>query len=184
MAAWDSRLVRDRPHRRTAAVIRDLALRLRVRLFHWELDERLARGVDPGISPELTARGAQLVSLRHRRRLAAAVERIVREADASPHPSFSLILGTARDHVTEARTSLLFLAHLLRHAQPIGPRGVAIIDRLLTDGGSPLYVAGVRGAVALRVQTALDCLVGPENANPEAWFSLRDSDRGDLVGHP
>jgi hypothetical protein len=182
VAPSDLRLVRNRPEWRTGAVIGDLALRFRVRLFHWGLDERLADGVDAAIAPELTARAAQLVSMRHRRRLAAAVERIVREAEATPHPTSSVILRTARDQVTEARTSLLFLAYVLRHAEPVGARGVAIVDRLLTDGGSVLYVGGVRGAVALRVQTALDCLVGPQNASPEAWFSLPDSERGDVVG--
>jgi hypothetical protein len=143
-----------------------LTLRLRVRWFHWELDDRLARGADPASHPALQARAAQLVSTRHRRRLAAAIERVVAEADETRPPRFSLVLGTARGQVHEARPLLLFLAHVLRHAEAISPRGVAIVDRLLTDGGSILYMGGVRGAVALRVQTALDCLVGPHNATP------------------
>jgi hypothetical protein len=160
------------------------ALRLRVRLFHWELDQRLAAGVDAACSPELMSRAAQLVSTRHRRRLAAWLERVVSEADATPPPSFSIILGTARDQVVEARASLLFLAYVLRDADRVAPRGVAIVDRLLTDGSSPLYVGGAGGAVALRAQTALDCLVGPENASPATWFSVAESEQEDLVGHP
>jgi hypothetical protein len=145
-----------------------LTLRFRVRWFHWELDERLARGADPASHPALQARAAQLVSPRHRRRLAAAVERVVAEADATGRPTFSLVLGTARGQVHEARPLLLFLAHVLRHADAISACGVAIVDRLFTDGGSILYVGGVRGAVALRVQTALDRLVGAQNTTPAA----------------
>jgi hypothetical protein len=157
-------------------------LRLRVRLFHWKLDERLAAGVDPASELALAVRAAQLLSARHRRRLAAAMERLVREADAPPHRSFSVALEPARDQVAEARSSLLFLAYLLRHADPAGARGVAIVERLLTDGRSDLYDSGsVRGTVALRVQMALDALVGTENAQPEAWFSIPNAERGDLV---
>jgi hypothetical protein len=137
--------------------------------------------VDPSIDPALQARAEQLVSIRHRRRLAAWIERVVDEADA-PRPSFSAVLMAARDQVAEARTSLLFLAHVLRHAEPIGPRGVAIVDRLLTDGGSVLYVGGVRGALALRAQIALECLVGAHNATPEAWFAVPDERPEVLAG--
>jgi hypothetical protein len=159
-----------------------LALRLWVRLFHWNLDSRLAAGVDPATERRLEVRSAQLVSPRHRRRLADTLERVVREADAAPAPSFSVVVGTARDQVAEARSSLLFVAYILRHVDRAGSRGVAIIERLLTDGGSELYLGSFDGALAFRVQTALDCLVGPNNASPEAWFSLTDAERGDLVG--
>jgi hypothetical protein len=184
VARSDFRLVPDRHDRRSTAGIRHLVLWLRVRWFHWALDGRLADGVDPGSDAALAVRATQLLSPRHRRRLAASVERVVREADAAPAPRFSVALGTARDQVAEARTSLLFLAHVLREAEPVGVRGIAIVQRLLTDGGSVLYIGGVRGAVELEVQTALDYLVGPENASPEAWFSVPGAERGGLVGDP
>jgi hypothetical protein len=164
------------------AAIRNLGLRCRVRWVHWKLDERLASGVDPRIEPALQARAEQLVSIRHRRRLAAWIERVVDEADAARRPRLGVALQTARDQVAEAHTSLLFLAHVLRHAEPIGPRGVAIVDRLLTDGGSVLYVGGVRGALALQVQIALECLVGPHKATPEAWFAVPDERPEVLAG--
>jgi len=173
-----------RPHRRALPDIRYMALGLRARLFAWGLDELLADGIDPASDPALAVRATQLLSLRHRRRLATSIERVVREADASLQPRVSLAVRTAREQVTEARTSLLFLAHLLREAEPIAPRGVAIVERLLTDGGSALYVGGVRGVVVLQVQAALDYLVGSEHASPEAWFSVPDTERRDLVGHP
>jgi hypothetical protein len=161
-----------------------LGLRLWVHCFHWQLDAKLAEGFDAASERALAVRAAQLLSTRHRRRLAASVERVVREADAKPKPSFSVVIGTARDQVAEARSSLLFLAYLLRHAEQVGPRGVAIIERLMTDGGSPVYVKSFRGALALRVQTALDRLVGPDMAFPEAWLSSSAADRQELVGSP
>jgi hypothetical protein len=173
-----------RPRPRLLAAAHYRALRLWVHCFHWELDTRLAAGVDPASDPALAVRAAQLLSPRHRRRLAALVERLVRDADANPPPSFSASLGIARDQVAEARASLLFVAHLLRHAEPIGPRGVAIVERLLKDGGSVVYVPSARGALELQVQSVLDCLVGSEMASPEAWFSSSNVDRGDHIGHP
>jgi hypothetical protein len=86
--------------------------------------------------------------------------------------------------VAEARASLLFLAYLLRHAKPIGARGVAIVERLLRDGGSVVYQPGARSVLELHVQNALDCLVEPELASPEAWFSSSNAGRRELVGHP
>jgi hypothetical protein len=159
-------------------------LRLWVRVFHWEADSRLAAGADSASDPALAVRAAQLTAQRHRRQLAAAVERIVREAEAASHPSFSVVVGTARDQVAEARSSLLFLAYLLRHEERVGPRGVAILEQLLTDGSSPVYVRSFRGALALRVQTAVDCLVGPDMASPEAWFSSSIGESRELIGRP
>ena len=173
-----------RPRQHAFGPVYYLGLRLWVRCFHWQLDAKLAEGFDPAGERALAARAAQLLSRRHRRRLAASIERVVREADATPKPSFSVALGTARDQVAEARASLLFVAHLLRHAERLGPRGVAIIERLLTDGGSAVYVKSFRGALELQVQTALDCLVGADMASPEAWFSSSAADQRDLFGLP
>jgi hypothetical protein len=173
-----------RPGWRMAVAAKHSALRLRVRLFHWGLDSSLAEGVDPASVPALAVRSAQLLSPRHRRRLAASVERLVREAERTPPPSFSVALGIARDQVVEARASLLFAGHLLRHVEPTGPRGVAILERLLTDGASVVYLPSARGALELQVQRALDCLVGADMASPEAWFSSSNAERRDPVGRP
>ena len=172
------------PGSRVASPVEQLLLRLWVRLFNWNLDASLAAGVDPSTRPALRARAAQLLSARRRRRLAGALERLVEEADKAPPPSFSVALGVARDQVAEARSSLLFLAYLLRHAEPVGLRGVAIVNRLLTDGGSVIYAPSARGAVELEVQVALDCLVGVDMACPEAWFSNSNAELEALVGLP
>ena len=155
------------------------ALRLRVFWSHWSLDTKLAEGVDPASDPALILRGAQLRSRRHRRRLAASVERLVKEANAQRLPAFTVAVPVVREPILEARDSLLFLAYLLRYADRIRPRGVAMVQRLLTDGGSMLYTDTARGAVELQVQTILDCLVDRPDPTPEAWFSVCEQESRD-----
>jgi hypothetical protein len=158
------------------------ALRLGIWWSQSSLDARLAAGVDPASELALALRAAQLVSARHRRRRAAWVEHLVRETDAGRAPGLSAAVPIAREQVTEARASLLFLAHVIRHAERVRPRGMAMVEQLLADGNSVLYIRSARGAVELQVQAALDCLVGERNATAEAWFSLSNGNRGDLVG--
>lgn len=143
-----------------------LALRLRVLLSHWSLDAMLAAGVDPDGDPALVLRAAQLHSPRHRRRLASWVERLVRDTGPDNPASLSARVPTAREQVDEARDSLLLVARLLREEEEIRSRGIAMVQRLLTDGGSVLYTETSRGAVELQLHRALDCLVGsPNDAN-------------------
>jgi hypothetical protein len=164
--------------RRSASLIRRFAwyqaLRLRVIWSHWSLDTELAAGVDPASDPALILRAAQLRSPRHRRRLAAWVERLVREANAGPPPAFTVAVPIVREQILEARDSLLFLAYLLRYADRLQPRGVAMVQQLLADGGSVLYTDTARGAVELQIRTTLDCLVDHPDLTPEVWFSVYD----------
>jgi hypothetical protein len=160
------------------------ALRLRVIWSHWSLDNRLADGADPASDPALILRAAQLRSRRHRRRLAASVERLIKEANAQRLPAFTVAVPVVREPILEARDSLLFLAYLLRYADRLRPRGVAMVQCLLTDGGSVLYTDTARGAVELQVQTILDCLVDLPDPTPEAWFSVRDSESRDPSAPP
>jgi hypothetical protein len=155
------------------------ALRLRVIWLHWSLDTELAAGVDPASDPALILRAAQLRSPKHRCRLAASVERLVGEAKAPRLPALTVAVPVVREPILEARDSLLFLAYLLRHADRLPPRGVAMVQRLLTDGGSVLYTDTARGAVELQVETILDCLVDHPDPTPEAWFSVCESESRD-----
>jgi hypothetical protein len=158
-----------------------IGLRLRVWWSHWALDSRLAAGADPASDPALTMRAAQLGSIRHRRRLAASIDRLARESRAPQVPALTSAVPIVRQQVAVAQDSLLFLAHLLRDAERVHPRGIAMVQRLLTDGGSVLYEESARGVVELKVRGALDCLVEQE-AVPEAWFSVSNSNARGLVG--
>lgn len=140
------------------------SLRMQVRWSRWSLDEQLAEGVDPGSDPALLLRARQLRSEKHRRRLASWIERLVDESDSQPTAGLTSRAPVVREKVAEARDSLLFVARVLRDEEHVRPRGIAMVERLLTDGGSTLYRDGVRGAVALQVRTMLDCLLGREMA--------------------
>jgi glycine/D-amino acid oxidase-like deaminating enzyme len=145
---------------------------LRVRWSHWSLDARLAAGIDPASDPALIMRAGELRSPRHRRRLARSIERVAGESDVTRRPAFTAAVPLVREQVADARESLLFLAHLLRRAERVRPVGIAMVRRLLTDGGSVLYVNTANGTVELQVQAAIDRLVGEPDVTPEAWFSI------------
>jgi hypothetical protein len=169
------------------AASRHPLVRVRVLWSHWSLDAKLAAGIDPASDPALILRAGQLRSARHRRRLAVSVERLAGEADATRTPGFTSAVPVVRDQVADARDSLLFLAHLLRRAERVRPVGIAMVQRLLTDGGSALYTDTASGAVELQVQAAIDRLVGEPDVTPEAWFSISNpwlSDETPGLGAP
>jgi hypothetical protein len=154
-----------------ASFLERQALRLEARWSHWSLDASLALGADPAEDPVLAARAAQLCSSRHRGRLAAWIERLVRESDTTPR-GVSAAHPIAGEQVRAARESLLLLARRLRGAGTVQPRAVAIVKRLLTHGGSVIYTNGARGALELQVQMALGYLVGEPRAAQEDASAL------------
>jgi hypothetical protein len=113
--------------------------------------------------------------------MAGWIERLVGDSDPGRDRGCSAALPVVREQVTEARQSLLFLAHLLRSANRVRPRGIAVVEQMLTDGGSVLYTDTARGAVELQVRTALEWLVGEEEADPEAWLSVANPNARQLV---
>jgi hypothetical protein len=136
------------------------ALRLRVRLSHWSLDTMLAAGLDPASDPAFALRAAQLRSRRHRQRLASWLEQLARDSEAARSSGLTSAAPLVTEQVDESRDSLLLVARLLRGPEPVRPRGVAMIERLLRDGESVLYAETARGAVELHLRAAIDCLVG------------------------
>jgi hypothetical protein len=154
--------------RRLASLIRRQALRPRVFVFRGRLDRELASGVDPASRPALTVRAEQLLRPRYRRRLATSVERLIEELDAGAAYRLSAAVPFLRDEVAEARGSLLSLAGALRDTQPVGPRGVAMVSKLITDPASPLYTRADRGALKLEAHAALEHLL----AGCEPWCEL------------
>ena len=150
-----------------ARLLERQALRLEVRWSHWSLDERLAAGFDPASDPALALRAAQLRSPRHRRRLAAWLERLVGDSEVA-WSGMSAAVPILREQVSEARDSLLGLAKVLRDSGRVRPRGVAMVERLLTDAVSVVYTKTARGAVELQVQAALGALVEEPDPFAEA----------------
>jgi Amino acid permease len=110
----------------------------RVRLGSFALDQALARGADPSASRRLARRAEQLRGPTMRHEVAGDIERVV-EAAGKPVPPVSAAVPLNRRAIAQLRPLLLTLAADLREAEPVSPRGVAIVRQLLLDGYSPLY---------------------------------------------
>jgi hypothetical protein len=113
-------------------------VRLSVLLHRLTLDRELAAGADPDSSPQLALRATQLTGGRSRRRLADGLGRLLVDArrpgalSSAVHPRANLIRSEA---VLDA------LQRRLRSDERLSPKGLAMLHRMLTDMGSPLYAA-------------------------------------------
>jgi hypothetical protein len=118
------------------------------------LDRRLAGGTNPQASPRLARRARQLTSPRSRAALAEAIRHLV---DTAEHPQAVLTSAVPiqREKVLRERGLMLGLAADLESHDEAKPGGIALIERLLTDGGSPVYSEGDLGHELARVRAAL-----------------------------
>jgi hypothetical protein len=130
-----------------------LLLSATVQLQHWWIDERLAQGEDPAASAQLALRAQQLLSPKVRLELARQLCRVVEEAEGPPQP-FSAAVPVQREPVLRARECLVELADDLAFGSEINARGVALVERLLRDGASPLYAPPVYDTVERAVRHA------------------------------
>ena len=115
------------------------ALRLIARLRPFSLDERLAAGEDPARSALLAARAALLTGPRHRERLAAALRGLLVAVEQRPRISRVSPHGGA---VTRNQAALEELARRLDSAEPLYARGLARLERLLSDATGPVFLGG------------------------------------------
>jgi hypothetical protein len=136
----------------------ELGPRLRALWSGPSLDAMLAAGADPASDRALALRAAHLRSPRHRRRLAGTLEQLVRASEADRRAGASAALPIAREGISEARDSVLALARVLRGAEGVEPRGVALAQQLLGDARSVLYTDAASEAVEHEVRHALDRL--------------------------
>lgn len=118
-----------------------LGHRLQVRVHRRRLDEELASGAAIGDSPERTLRAEQLADQRARRRLAAALRRIVCEAQ-DPRITLRVLVAPARTAVLQWSEALLGLAERIERPGPLAARGLAQAVLLISDGAGPLYYPG------------------------------------------
>ena len=110
----------------------------RVWLRRGALDRRLAQGADPHASRELSRRARQLESPRVRAGLAAGLLRIV-EAAQEPRRGHSAQVPLNRREILGEAELIAELARDVTSSDPVSPRGVALVERLLTSGGSPFF---------------------------------------------
>lgn len=157
-------------------------LRVAAALTAFWLDRELASGADPSARPVLATRARRLASARYRRCVARSVERLVSDFDAERGWWLSAAIPFSRNQVGEARETLLITASVLRTAERVAPRGVAMVLELLKDPDrSPLYVPSAPGTLQLRAYVALECLLGARLPVIEDWSNasaMQGSRRG------
>lgn len=118
----------------------------RVWLRRGSLDRSLAAGADPAASPELARRARQLTSRRTRAGLAASIRNLLDAAERRPR-GFTSAVPIQRHDILRERQLMLQLAADLESQDELKPRGIALVERLLIDGASPVYVDGPEGAL-------------------------------------
>ena len=140
---------------------RESRLRLRARVFlhRARLDALLAEGALAQRSAELALRSQQLLNAAYRSNLADSLDEVVCIAEGRGL-RISASPPLACREVRAARASLLQLAGALREADVADPRGVALAQRLLTDGTGPLYIESHNDALWHAARAAIVALAG------------------------
>jgi hypothetical protein len=118
----------------------------RVWLRRGSLDRLLAAGADPAASPQLARRARQLSSRRFRAGLAASIRNLLDTAEERPR-GFTAAVPIQRREIIRERQMLLQVADDLESEDELQPRGIALVERLLIDGASPVYVGGAERAL-------------------------------------
>jgi hypothetical protein len=147
-----------------------LLTQVRARLRRFSLDAALARGVDPCESPLLAYRAARLTSERSRGKMAAWVADILATAKR-PARALSAAVEPDRDEVVAAEPLLMQVRELLQSTVPVYARGVAMLEDLLGDGGSPLYLPARRAELSHELELIIAALEGREQ--PESSWADR-----------
>ena len=133
---------------------------MRTRLRRGSLDRRLAAGANPDECDDLSRRADQLRSSAHRRELAAALLTLVEQAEG-PTPPISAAVPINRRSIRAARSDVIALILDLGATDLVASaRGIALVERLLCEGASPVYAP--HGPAALtqalrRAHAALLC---------------------------
>jgi hypothetical protein len=147
---------RDRP--RDEHAVRSLPLRIRVAINRDALTRELATGAPAAASSELTLRAAQLSSRRSRRRLAGTWRETTKEA-RQPAAHFAYAPIIRRRAVIDADDAINALILRLSNGEPVAAQGMAMLDRLTTDGASsPLYVSAEPGTLRRQVMVATQAM--------------------------
>jgi len=130
---------------------------LGARIYSGRLDRALATGADATSGVLLARRAVQLTSWRARAKSADVLE-VHLSGARRPSPGFSAAIPVCRGEVLRARRELRPLIEHLRSADAVRAQGMARIQRLLTDGTSPLYADSPRGTLAQVLAGATECL--------------------------
>jgi hypothetical protein len=128
------------------------------RVCHSRLDRDLAAGTSPDATTLLALRAQFLVCPVVRRRLARTIAAIIAEAAGPPARPGRMRVPVRRGSVRDAADVLQALVDRLLTPGPLPARGVAQVQRILTDGSGPLYYPCAGVQLRSTVQDALDAL--------------------------
>jgi hypothetical protein len=112
-----------------------IVARLRARSID---DKLLASGVSEGRAPVLHRR-TRLLHRRYRARVAASLRGLIDAARRNERTRFTARLQIKTREVLESEPLILTLADELEEEERVSARGVILADRLIRDGGSPVY---------------------------------------------
>lgn len=121
-------------------------LAVRVWLHRRALTRSIAAGAETSSTPELARRAQQLTSNEFRLTLAAGLTRILKDAER-PRTALTAAVPLQRREIIASRADIARLVQDLRGPDDVQPRGVALVDELITSGDSPLYAPGPEGAL-------------------------------------
>jgi hypothetical protein len=113
-----------------------LRARLLASVRAFSLDRRLVAGEDPASSAVLTARAGLLKSERSRATIAGGLRRIALSAEEAPR---RMRMRPRSVTALANQPALLSLAERLRSGEPLYARGIARLNRLLTDANGPAF---------------------------------------------
>jgi hypothetical protein len=116
----------------------------RVWLQRGALDRRLAHGADPNATPALSRRARQLTSRRCRAGLAEGLRNVVDAAEEPPR-GYSAAVPVRRREILAEREFMIAIVEDLLSDDELSPRGIALVEQMLTDGRSPLFVGDPEG---------------------------------------
>lgn len=133
------------------------------RLRGRSLDRALSEGADPASSAALARRAVWLTKTRNRRALARSIRRLLEPSNG--RRGASAAVPPHRGELAGVRLSLASVAALLETDEPVYSRGLARVQLLLTEGGSPLYFPLRTGDLCREVDAIVDALEGRE----ETW---------------
>jgi hypothetical protein len=144
---------RDDKSRRESPSV-SLKLRIRVAVKRDTLTRELAQGADPTAAPARALRASQLTSGRRRRQMIRTWRRTIAEA-RQPAVTRAMVGIINRRAVLEAEDAIQELIERLRSPDPVTAKGMAMAERIVTDGiSSPLYSPAERGTLRRQLLVA------------------------------
>jgi len=121
-------------------------------------DDRLLTGELSPQTGEGKARAEQLTSRRHRKQSAKALRELVGESTRRAPSLLNANIPVQARAVWDNAELILALAQELEELPEVNPRGVILTDRLLKDGGSPVYAVEDHGQLVRAVEQAREAL--------------------------